>query len=420
MAKLSKEQVMTISVLSEKGVANREAARLLGVSEGTIRYHRRRQAAGAADGRRGRPMLAASFAEAIAAYLAGRGLEAPDNTADLHAWLVAEHDYPGSLRSVQRYVARQYPPPPKRARRRIETPPGAQAQADWAHFPGIWLGGRQRELLAFLLQLSYSRFDALIWAERKHLMSWIAVHNAAFERLGGIPATVRVDNEKTAVVHGAGAWGTLHPVYRRYAETLHFHVDACAPRAPQAKGKVERRVRARRGDLDPYRQHWRDINELQAMTDERVLAQSQTRRCPATGGSVAAAWQQERQYLAPITVLPAPFDVVVERTVGADATLQFEGRTYSVPFALLGRRLEVRGDATEVQVFDGSALVARHPRGTQRRVVLDPEHYEGPSTETVRAPTPLGRMGRKLEAIAAMAPERRPLDLYAALAEVAR
>jgi hypothetical protein len=29
-------------------------------------------------------------------------------------------------------------------------------------------------------------------------------------------------------------------------------------------------------------------------------------------------------------------------------------------------------------------------------------------------------MGRRLEEIAAMVPERRPLDLYAALAEVAR
>jgi len=87
---------------------------------------------------------------------------------------------------------------------------------------------------------------------------------------------------------------------------------------------------------------------------------------------------------------------------------------------LLGRRLEVRGGASQVQVFDGSTLRACHPRGTKRRVVLDPAHYDGPSTDTVQAPTPLGRMGKKLEAIAAMAPERRPLDLYAALAEAAR
>ena len=52
--------------------------------------------------------------------------------------------------------------------------------------------------------------------------------------------------------------------------------------------------------------------------------------------------------------------------------------------------------------------------------MIDPAHYEGESTDTVRAPMPLGKMGRRLQEIAAMAPEERPLDLYAALAEVAR
>ena len=69
--------------------------------------------------------------------------------------------------------------------------------------------------------------------------------------LGGVPATVRIDNEKTAMARGAGAWGTINPTYRRYAATMHFHVDACPPRQPQGKGKVERRVRDQRFAIDP-------------------------------------------------------------------------------------------------------------------------------------------------------------------------
>jgi hypothetical protein len=104
----------------------------------------------------------------------------------------------------------------------------------------------------------------------------------------------------------------------------------------------------------------------------------------------------------------------------ADLSAQFEGRTYSVPYPLLGRRLEVRGGAGVVQIFAGTELVAQHPRQTRRRLVLDPAHYEGPPGDRVQAPTPLGRMGRRLQEIAAMAPQQRPVDLYAALAEVAR
>ncbi|MDZ7749930.1 MAG: hypothetical protein U5K43_14900 [Halofilum sp. (in: g-proteobacteria)] len=188
-------------------------------------------------------MLAHAWRDAIGAWLAAADEAAPSNVAALHAWLVAEHDYPGSLRSLQRYVARVFPPPPRRARRRIETPPGTQAQADWAVFPGVWLGGAQRTLVAFVLQLSHSRAWALIWSERRDLLAWLTVHNAALVRLGGVPATIRIDNEKTAIVAGAGAWGTIHPAYRRYGETLRFHIDACPPRSPETKGKVERRIR---------------------------------------------------------------------------------------------------------------------------------------------------------------------------------
>lgn len=44
MAKLEREDLMTITSLIRKGYSNRHIAGLLRVSEGTVRYHRRRQA----------------------------------------------------------------------------------------------------------------------------------------------------------------------------------------------------------------------------------------------------------------------------------------------------------------------------------------------------------------------------------------
>ena len=419
MAKLDREDRMTISNLAAKGCSNREIARLMGVSEGAVRYHRRRE--GVVDGRGNQCRMAAAFRPAIDAWLEARGLDSPDNITELHAWLVAEHDYPGGLRSVQRYVGGAFGPPPKRARRRVETPPGAQAQADWGVFPRVWLAGRRTTLLAFHLVLSHSRFEAVVWSRRKHLLSWLHVHNEALRRLGGVPATIRVDNEKTAVVHGAGAWGVLNPGYRRYAESMRFHIDPCDPREPQAKGKVERRIGDARNGAGPYACHWNTLEELQRHTDERVAERARRRSCPATGTSAHEAWRVERAALGPLPEpLPAPFDVVAERRVGRDCTIAFEGRTLSVPFALVGRSVEVRGCAEHVQVLHGAAVVAEHPRRGESRIVLDPAHFEGASTATVLAPQPLGRMGRRLADIAAMVPQRRPLDLYAALAEVAR
>jgi hypothetical protein len=209
-------------------------------------------------------------------------------------------------------------------------------------------------------------------------------------------------------------------VYRRYADTLRFHIDLCAPREPQAKGKVERCIRDRRTAINPYGRRWRDLSELQAWTDERVLESALRRRCPATGTDVHSAWLQERPLLGPLGTVPTPFDVSVERRVGRDCTIPFEGRAYSVPFRFLGQRVEVRGTATQVQVYAAGECVAAHPRHSRTRIVLDERHFEGPATASVLPPTPLGRFGRRLAAIAALAPEQRPLDLYAALAEVAR
>lgn len=419
MAGIDTEIRMTIKVLAEKGTSKAEMSRLLGIPESNVRYHLKRIQAGAIDGRGRRCRRAASLAEAIAHWMGEHG-DISVNLAVLHAWLIAEHGYSGSLRSVERYVGDTFPAPAKRARRRVETPAGAQAQADWAIFPRMSIGGEVLEMSAFHMVLSHSRYEAIVWSPKRTQLAWLGCHNRGFERLGGIPAVVRIDNDTAAVAHGAGPWGTLTQAYRRYAVTVRFHVDLCQPREPRAKGKVERRVRAQRFGLDPTREAWRDVAELQAWTDEAVASQAAKRLCPATGSTVLSAWESERRLLAPLPLLPEPFDAVGTRPVAHDALVSFEGRQYSVPFTLVGTRVEVRGCAGRVQVVHDNRIVATHERHTPHRLVIDPAHYDGPSSARVMAPPPLGRMGRHLEEIARMPVEHRPLDLYAALAEAAR
>ena len=65
-------------------------------------------------------------------------------------------------------------------------------------------------------------------------------------------------------------------------------------------------------------------------------------------------------------------------------------------------------------------MIAEHPCGTAGLILRDEAHYEGEDISRVRAPMPLGRMGRRLQEIAAAQVQHRSLDLYARLAEVAR
>ena len=64
------------------------------------------------------------------------------------------------------------------------------------------------------------------------------------------------------------------------------------------------------------------------------------------------AYALEKPHLAPLPILPEPFDLVVTRTVAPDCTLAFEGRAYSVPFVHVGAAVEVRGCAARVHVMD--------------------------------------------------------------------
>lgn len=429
MAKLTREQIVTIEVLQQRGQSQSQTARLLGVSEGAVRYHLRRAQGGATDGRRKPSRIEAlGLADAVAHWwqtqLEILGQHRPPSVQLLYEFLRAEHGYDGSYKSVRKFVRARYGRPPIRPFRRVETPPGAQTQSDWGEFRRIDLGDNDgpTTVYAFVMVLSHSRKEAVVWSRSTDQLAWHHVHNEAYRRLGGVAAVNRIDNLKTGIAHGCGAWGQINEQYRVYARTLGFHIDACEVRQPQQKGKTERRVGDCKG-LHIEGRHFDGLEALQAWTDADRAARAEMRICPATGHSVAVSWEAEKPRLRPLPeLLPEPFDLVKTVPVHKDCMVHFEGRSYPVPFLYVGREVEVRGCSGRVQILDPqTARILRcYPRHTAERILIDESCYEGPGTAEVIPPRPLGRMAKKLQEIASLPVEQRPVDLYAALAEVAR
>src|SRR5262249_49366533 len=127
---LTREPIVTIEVLQQRGQSQSQTARLLGVSEGTVRYHLRRAREGAGDGRQKpsrieRLGLDRAVAHWWHAQAEALGQQRPPSVQLLHDFLRAEYGYDGSYKSVRKYVRVRFGMPAVRPFRRGETPPGA-------------------------------------------------------------------------------------------------------------------------------------------------------------------------------------------------------------------------------------------------------------------------------------------------------
>ena len=127
----TEEVRMTIKTLAGRQVPNREIARQLDMTEGNVRYHLRRMATGAVDGRTRQRHRAADLAEASRCGV-------PAGRTNRSTWPTCTPGWSPSttIRAACARCSATTAPAirrrRKRARRRVETPPGAQAQVDWA------------------------------------------------------------------------------------------------------------------------------------------------------------------------------------------------------------------------------------------------------------------------------------------------
>jgi transposase len=98
--------------------------------------------------------------------------------------------YTGSICTLRRYLHTLRPEQErlKKLTVRFETPPGKQAQADWAYcgrFPDVT--GQIVPVYAFVMVLSFSRLLYVEFTSSMHLSVLIRCHMNAFDLLGGWP-----------------------------------------------------------------------------------------------------------------------------------------------------------------------------------------------------------------------------------------
>jgi len=280
--------------------------------------------------------------------------------------------YTGSISTLRRFV-HSLKPERERLRKvtvRFETPPGKQAQADWAYcgrFPDP--GGHVFPVYLFLMVLSFSRMLYLEFTSSMKLPALLRCHQNAFQFFGGWTQEVLYDNMKQVRLGPT----ELNPQFVDFARHYGFVIKTHRIRRPRTKGKVERMVHYVK-DAFLNGRSFTDLNDLNTQV-QRWLAHTANARVHATTNERPLdLWPREG--LVSLTAVP-PYQLVelVPRRAGFDGFVRFDKSRYSLPPEHAGQTVLIGRQEQKVVIRSHDMIVAKHPLAQKAgSTVADPAH----------------------------------------------
>jgi hypothetical protein len=270
--------------------------------------------------------------------------------------------YTGSLVTLRRFLAslEHQATRQRRLTVRFETPPGQQAQADWAYVGKLAdAQGQLRAVYVFTFVLGYSRMLFIRFTAAMNLAPLLDSHQQAFAYLGGWPQVIRYDNLKQIRL-GPGHWNEAFLDFtRHYGFTPKTH----RPYRPRTKGKVERAVAYVKDNFLRGRT-FADLEDLNAQ-GRAWLEQTAKVRTPATTGPRPVDLLP-RETLTPVGRVPAyRYLDPVRRTVSYEALVHYRGSRYSVPPAFAGQVVEVAASGGQIVIRAQDTVIAEHRQAAQ-------------------------------------------------------
>ncbi|ROZ69466.1 IS21 family transposase [Ramlibacter sp. WS9] len=268
--------------------------------------------------------------------------------------------------------------------RRFETGPGEQAQCDWGQVT-VRLGGVRTEIHVFVMTLGYSRRGFAMGFLRERMPDLLAAHEAAFAHFGGRCEFLLYDRMRTVVLGTSEGRARLNPTFASFAAHWGFTPRLCQPYRAQTKGKVESGVKYVKRNFVPGRQ-FRDLEDFNAQLAAWQIEVADVRDHGTTHQRPIDRFAEEAQALAPTAGHPSFLAAMVrERMVADDWLVSIEGNRYSVPFALIGKTVQVVRQGGSWVIRHRGCVVAEHPVLAGRaQLSVKPEHGPGAAARNVR------------------------------------
>lgn len=292
--------------------------------------------------------------------------------------MVRERGYPGRPDHFRSIVARVRPRRAPEAYLRLKTLAGEQAQADWAYFGKVTTGNAVRQLLAFVMVLSWSRMVFVKFFLDCRIGNLLRGHGDAFAFFAGVPRVILYDNPKNIVLERVGDAIRYHPTFLDFASHHRYEPRPVAVARGNEKGRVERAIRYIRTSFFAAR-HWENIEDLNRQALDWCTGIAADRRCPEDDTmTVREAFTEERPKLLALPDNPFATDDREEVVARKTPYVRFDRNDYSIPHAHVGRTLVVMASLDRVRVLDGNDVIADHARSfSSGEQIEDTAHIAG-------------------------------------------
>jgi transposase len=394
------EVVKQMGQLAELGWGAKRIARELGVARNTVRRYLRGAPAEVQEHLAARRLDEAARAEALRLFDG----EAEGN-AVVVARLLRDRGVAASVRTVQRAVEdlRRSQRASQVATVRFETAPGEQMQVDVGQRL-VRIAGTLVRVFFVCAVLGFSRrlfVRAFLSARQDDWREGIA---GAFQRFGGVPRTLLIDNDGALVIGRDQATQTarLHPAFAAFCRDFGVEARVCRPYRARTKGKTESGVKyVKRNAIAgrafvSFTEFEGHLDGWMREADERVHGTTHER-------PIDRFLREELAALRPLPANPLPLrERRLRRKVANDALVDVDTVRYSVPHRLVRTDVEVLVGEGEVRIYSGADLVATHARTVEPHTsVIDFAHYRGlwrepPQLPAAEPPRALEALGRSL------------------------
>jgi transposase len=367
MAKLNAECKEFIKMDFDLGLTNTELAKRFGVSEGTIRYHKKLKRLKKEDGRKTRHSEVSCFSTPIENWISeNRSTEKPIRATilSLYRSLKDFHKFNLSYDALRRFIRKHYPEViDKPYHLRVETPPGKLSQIDWKESvsvqfvrPGNWV-----TMNFLIVLLCFSRKPAIIARERKDQQTFLNAHYVGLQKLNGVTEFIRPDCMKTAVKLWKGRQSEMNRDYADFLKNIDAQGFPARPGTATDKGKVEKKIQDLFRTMDFRRIVFRNLEHLQDFIDHKIEQFCARTICPATGTTISEAYEYEKQYLNPaIKDIPAiPVETMIT-PVQKGNLVYFKKNYYQIPAGYVGKSVRCINTGSHIQIMHDGVLLEEY------------------------------------------------------------